>query len=245
MPRPMLSLLIATLAACTCLAQEAAKPVAPPPPKEREPVVVSLKFDGGTLAAFVERVRACDSRVNIVLSTEAARAEVPPIELSNAGLDQVVQAVASSATADYAIVAREHRGGGERVYTLVAAPAQPGGTTPRRVDPADRVVTQVFSLNPLTDVAKDGNTPGTGFAAPAILSAIETAIDTTSPGVAGVAPLLRYHPDSGLLIVRATREQIETAKDVLGNLENDVTRRRQTGQRAEPAAGKGAPPSTR
>lgn len=244
MPRPMLSSLLATIVCCSCLAQEPVSP-AGTPPKERWPVVVSLTFGGGTLAEFVARVRACDSRVNIVLSTDAARAEVPPIELHGAGLDQVVQAVAASATAEFTVVAREYRGGGELVYTLVAAPVSPGAPMPRRVDPNERVVTQVFSLNALTDVAKDGNATGTGFAAPAILSAVETAIEASAPGVAGVVPLLRYHPDSGLLIVRATREQIEIAKDVLVNLENDVSRRRQTGQRAEPGAGKGAPPSTR
>ena len=72
-----------------------------------------------------------------------------------------------------------------------------------------------------------------GFRVETILSAIEAG---TQDGK--VAPVLRYHRDSGLLIVRGTREQIAIVKDILSSLDRDVeTRRRQrSAEHVQPAA---------
>lgn len=241
MPHPIPTLFLTLITSCVCLAQEAPpKTAASRPAADREPVVVSLSFSGGTVAKFVAEVRLAEPRANILVSAEAARAEVPPIELRGAGLDQAMQAVAAIASAEVPLVAREFRGDGERVYSLVVSP-NPVPVAP--VAAKNPIATMILSLNVFTDSARE-NGGAAAFSAATVLSAVETAI-TAEADTTGFAPVLRYHADSGLLVVRASRDQLAVAKDVLSNLERDVTRRQKAKGRVEPAAPESNAPSSK
>jgi hypothetical protein len=210
-------------AALPLVAQEPA-----PQPAKPSPVLVTMSFPGGTLAEYVAKIRAAEPRANIIVAADAATAQLPALELRGTGLEQALEAVSAIAEAPFSVRVKEFRGAGEPVYSIVAVGA---GNTPAEVKPQkDEETTQVFSLNRLTDDARTESYAGSGFAAAAILSAIETA---ASHGQRNL--WLRFHEDSGLLIARGNRSTLAIVKDVLSNLERDVSHRRQ-----QPAP-KGAP----
>lgn len=207
------------------LAQEpdAARPAAA---KARpEPVLVTMKFAGGTLAEFCDHIRATEPRVNIVLAPLAATAKLPVMDLRGAGLEQALESACMVAESTAVIRIKDFRGPGEPVFTITAtesaksvggmAPSgQPDGTAPVGQVRAEK--TEVFSLNRLLD-PKDGS----GFAVTTVLSAIETA----TGGEQGLAAM-RFHKESGLLIVRGRGDQLALVRDVLANLDRDVMDRR-------------------
>ena len=193
------------------------------------PVVVSTSFAGGTLAEFVAKIRAAEPKANIVVATAAVSAKLPPIELRGAGLEQALEGACAVAEAGFQVRVVEFKGSGEPVYSIIAVRQNQVGQVPTN---AKEESTQVFSLNGLTD--KDPfDTQTAPFRVETILSAIEAGTkDDSKPAV------LRFHSDSGLLVVRGTRVQMQFAKEVLNSLERDLHDRR---QRSQAAARKFAP----
>jgi type II secretory pathway component GspD/PulD (secretin) len=77
----------------------------------------------------------------------------------------------------------------------------------------------VFSLNELT-MPRGFGLGIEPLKVESILSAIELA--TT---VNDTTPVIRYHEDSGILVVRGTRQQVDQASEVLQVLARDIERR--------------------
>lgn len=191
-------------------------------------VTVSLKFAGGTMAEFVAAVREDQSKANIVLATQARNAQVPAMVLKSAGLEQALEGACMAAAADYDVRVKEFRGTGEPVYSIVAQKRH--SNTAEQVLPADHDSQQwVSSLNELTSERVSGIK---AMDVATILSAIELALSDEKK-----APSLRFHKDSGLLLVRGSREQISVVDLVLGTLSRDMDQqeRRQKSKRADEA----------
>ena len=218
------------------LAQEPQPPAeSRPRPNMTQPVLVTLSFPGGTLAECVNKIRASEPRANIVVADDAAAATVPGLELRGAGLEQALEGISAVAMADFTVSVREFRGAGEPVYSIVAV-SNVGPTPPRAAralrEQEDRTATQVFSLNRLTDNSTSGGAVSIGFPAKTILSAVEAAM----AGGQMNEPFLRFHQDSGLLIVRGSREQLAIAHEVLASLQRDVEHRERSGAATAPAS---------
>lgn len=181
------------------------------------PAVVSLNFAGGTLAEFVDAVRKDQSRANIVLATQARDAQVPAIVLKSAGLEQALEGACMAAAADYDVRVKEFRGFGEPVYSITAVqrPASRQGAPRRALATAIEQV--VFSTSSLTIEREKGMKP---LEVATILSTIELAMADEQK-----APRIRFHEDSGLLLVRGSRAQTGVAEQVLRTLEKDLDRR--------------------
>lgn len=191
------------------------------------PVTVTLMFAGGTLAEFCAQLRQLEPRANIVVAPLAADAKLPSMALRGAGLEQALEGACAVAESRALIRMKEFRGPGEPVFTILAqeptmgggasrpGPAGPSGPSSAAATAAARTeASEVFSLNRLLD-AKDG------FPVTTVLSAIEAAT-----GGEQALAMLRFHKDSGLLIVRGRQEQMALVRDVLANLERDVLERR-------------------
>ncbi|MBL8728723.1 MAG: hypothetical protein JNM25_09860 [Planctomycetes bacterium] len=209
---------------CFCLpAQEATGPTPGRSREKESPVVVSMTFPGGTLAQFVAAVRGAEPNANIVMATRAAEARVPPLELRGAGLEQALESACMVVEGPVEVRVKDSGGQGQPVYTILAMERrQPGVVgTPS----ADQVVQRVFTLNNLT-MPRGSGLGVEPLAVETILSAVELV--TTADGR---APLLRFHKDSGLLLVRGTNEQVANASEALAVMANDLDAREQRARR--------------
>ena len=199
---------------CLLTAQE--PETAPRRPAAAPAVTVTLQFEGGTLATFVREVRGAQPKANIVVAGKAAEAMLPPIDLRDAGLMQALQGACEVAESDHEVRVRDFVGPGEPVLTIVAdekpARSRRDAAEPVRREPP--AMTKVFSLGRLTAPSRfPGDEP---FRVETILSAIEAATQDDK-----MPPVLRFHRDSGLLIVRGVPEQLVGVEMLLSVLEND------------------------
>lgn len=225
--------------------KQAAKPAAD------DAASVTMAFAGGTLAAFCDQLRSLEFRPNIVVAPLAAEAKLPAIQLRAAGLEEALAAACAVAVSDVPIGLKGFHGAGEPVFTILAtlpkaaAPAasateSPGGgaaAAPRRAP------TQVYSLNTLL-----AGWEGVALPVETVLMALEVALDLEPAQELhkkGLVPArtatLRFHKDSGLLIVRGNPDQLALAQETLACLEADLpdlVKRRSAGQGAPSESGK-------
>jgi hypothetical protein len=153
------------------------------------PITISLSYQGGTLADFVEQIRGKEPKANVIVAALAMQIRLPAIEMRGAGLDAVLQAACAAAEGPREIRVQEFRSVGEPVYSMLVESNGTNAEAEERV----RRTTQVHSLNHLID----GHAVGVGFPPAVILSGLETAMEGT-----GEAPSIRFHKESGLLILR-------------------------------------------
>ena len=199
------------------------------PNRQRRESSVTLAFPGGTLATLVTALRTAEPNTNIVVAPRAGDAVIPPMDLRGAGVEQALQSACMVAEGPNDISVKESNGI-RPVYTIVARERrqqqQPGfpGQDP------NEVFQRVFSLNHLTTIG-DVNSGVEPLAVQTILSAVELA--TTADDK---APMMRFHKDSGILLVRGTHQQVQRASEVLAVLADDKVGREDRARRARAPA---------
>lgn len=204
-------------------------PTRPAPPAADGAASVSLAFTGGTLAEFCDQLRSLEFRPNIVVAPLAADAKLPAMQLRGANLEAALSAACAVAVSEVWIGLKGFHGRGESVFTILAEPPQ--GKAPAapaaeasggvRAAPPRGAVTRVFSLNSLL-----AGWEGVALPVETILTALEVALDAEHAQEQGLAPAssatLRFHKDSGLLIVRGSSEQLALATEALECLKADL-----------------------
>ena len=189
------------------------------PPVDSPIVIEHLDFKGGTLAQFVEALREGldHAPVNVLLRNDAGNVRIPTLELRDVSLDTALRAAVpigqretrqpdGSLLVQWTFLDRtEVNDRGSPVYVFDAGSEvqkPPAGDGERRFE--------VFGLG---RVIGDGDADG-------VLEIIDAAmsLDDAEPAE------LRYHKDSGLLIVRGTHEQLVLVDQVIGRLEADRSR---------------------
>lgn len=218
----------AALLLCFCLPAQEATEQAPvtstSQDRQTEPVLINLMFPGGTMAAFLASVRAVVPEANIVPGLHVDEAQVPAMELRSVDLKTALNTACMVATGPVNVRVNATAGGGQWVYTMLARGNRPDDP---QAQPADETVQRVFSLNGLT------MSHGPGSVAPLSVESILSAIELVTTAD-GKGPMLRYHKDSGLLLVRGTQEQVRNAMETLSVLADDLRERNTWARQAGP-----------
>lgn len=190
--------------ALLCLAAPAQEPVQPDQRvsarlQTAEPLV-TLRFEGGTLAQFVDVLRQQREGLNILVPDGADRVQVPAMTVKDASVPSVLQAVCDLAESrDVSLGMKSYGGIGQPIYALRVdfrekreVMHQIGAMPQRRV--------HVLSLANLD------------ASSASVLSAIEGALQ----GVKGEPrPTVRYHASTQLAFVEGDPEAISVAAEVV------------------------------
>lgn len=207
-----------------------------PAPEAVEPLV-TVNFPGGSVDAYVRVLReSCKEPVNVVVSKAAAGIELAPVQLRDATLDAAVEAIQAAAGASNAdgswfisSASKVRAPGSARVflvdYRSRAASMKPAATgVPASDDDLSRI--EVISIRQIT-TPQPGEPAGfTLVERPeVVLSAVEAALAMGDRDGAS-KPEVRYHQDSGLLIVRAGPSQMRAIQQAVSEISADVKRRR-------------------
>lgn len=212
-----------SLATVTGLLLIAAAPVDPADPTVQEASRPNdriqrfdLDFEGGTAAAYVRAVRAVRPDANIVLMTDAADVPMPPVQLKSVTLDGALapfdglRVSLGREFVELALVPHREPYGAVELYTVVAERH------------AEAATTQVYSVSEMLDgkVSSDD-----------MLTAIETTLDMLAGTYAEAQ--IRFHPETGILIVRGHPEQVDAVQDVVRELMKSSERRRAEANREQ------------
>lgn len=207
------------LAALLLLVPATAAPAQQEPAPARPAPIVSVDFQGGTLAHFLDVVRRTEASPNITASAMASEVPMPALSIQGATVTNVLAAAAAVAPQPYDVRCHESPGPGAPVYMVQVQERPQDQTVGWR--PVRQV--QVFSLRTLVDAAPgESGTAGTTLPVETVLSAVEQGVGMA----AGDPPQLKYHGDSWLLFVSGSPEQIDVAQTVLQSLQQDQDRRR-------------------
>lgn len=197
------------------------RPEAEPPIRER---TIDLQFPGGTVEEYISSVRdvtrSGDSPegLNVVIDNpRAASSEsLPPISLKRVRVDTAMELIEHVATSrDYRVTTRDlNPRGGDPVYVL-SSKALSGPASRDRSEAEMRI--EVFSIRDLAATeAKKGGDDADRFRVETILTALETALSMSESPVTNEQ--LRYHPESGLVFLYGTEEQIAVVRQTLDRM---------------------------
>jgi hypothetical protein len=205
--------------------------------------VVSVDFPGGTVAEYIEAVQRAggDRPVNVLVPAEAAGVPVPPISLrgvtARTALEALTYAFPFGYGAKHEFGVRSFGDDPEatNAFAIMYSKGQQIGMMPGQLNQAagparGREQIQVFSLTEL--VAPPGAGEDVGVPVDVLLTAVEAALgigagdeEADGEGGSGAPAQVRFHEESGLLIVRGTGEQISLVSSLLGELRKDVVSR--------------------
>lgn len=237
--------LLATLVLSAGLAAAAgAQGAATEPPTAEQPVLqkrstptsqptISVDFPGGTVEQYALALRAAATTqpVNIVVSKAAARVELAPIQLRDVTLSAAVESIraAGEEVGSWLITDVGRPTDSGALVWLVdyrARPTKPPAAQPTPESNADLQRIEVFSLKQVIEA--DPNDPrgvSVHESPEVVLAAVEATLAMTDEATEG-KPELKFHKDSGLLIVRAGPRTLAAISSVVDSIRRDVTRRR-------------------
>jgi hypothetical protein len=195
-------------------------PAAPEP----EASGIAVDFAGGTVAEYLATLKEREDDVNVVLDPEAAGIAMPPVSLKKVSVDTAIHLIQETAAAREGRVYIQvvNQGGGNPAFVVsVQAPrAVPVAFPPRSPGPGQPGAApegkqlHVSSLREIMDAAAGDSS---AVKAETVLTAIDAALGIQDPEQKD-KPVVKFHADSCLLIVRGTQEQIHTVEQVLGEI---------------------------
>lgn len=186
---------------------------------------IDTNFDGGTMAAYIEAVkRAAGERAPTVMVRGNAEAVmVGPVELRRIPMVGALQLLDGV------------HDGGDRTHAFhvqtknVGAGAGGDAAFLVNIESLGRAANQMprdFRVLPIREIteALPGDPPEIVLPAETVLTAIETVIDITDADGGGAD--IRFHPESGLLMLAGPIKSLDAAETVLERIFGDVERRR-------------------
>lgn len=189
--------------------------------------VLSAPFSGGTLREYVATVKkaAGDNAPTVMVRGDADAVTIGAVELSDIQMFSALRLLEGQYITE----------GGSRYY--VSTDNVANGTTSK---PAYLVMIQnndgpsrgtsaakpQFIVLPVKEIttALPGDPPEVVVPAETVLTAVETALDVAGSG--DDKAVMRYHPESGLIILAGPEDALSAAQDVVRQIDSDVRQRR-------------------
>ncbi len=223
------------LAACVILfpapaawAQEEAKK-----DPEKAPSLAAVDFKGGSLQAYVQALQAASKGepLNIIVSPGCEGATLPAISLRTVAAESAVGLLEHLDLPDFKFsVSTTPRAGASPVFVVRGYNMEQANRLKREAQEAEsRRLTDdreaglaVFSLRSLLETAPGTpDLPVTRTDSASLLTAVETAL---TMGGEGQKAEMKFHPETGVLVVRGTPGQTAAVGKLLGEVQGDLQR---------------------
>jgi len=179
------------------------------PDEELQGVTITIDFPGGTLESYVKALSAMSAESNVVLAPGAANVPLPPFSLKGVPLQSaldLIEFMAREGKRKVSVGRLQQRPGMRKVYVVTALEKDPEkrelrvfpliGLGPRRVPPESLEGKQRLE---------------------AILGAIDTALGLQGRKEDDM-PLIKIHPESGLLLAQGTNDQLAVVSQVIDTI---------------------------
>lgn len=208
--------------------------------------IVTVSFPGGTVKDYVKAVQAAaaETSVNVLVPAEAAEVPLPPISLKGVTVKTALEALAyaypTGIGVEHSFAVRsfgESSDSATAFAILYSRSRQPQTTLPAgpqfapHYGPHAPAQIQVFSLTEFIDPPALARAEDAAMPVEVLLTAVEAAL--ALGGDEAPEAEVRFHKESGILIVRGTSQQIDLVRSLLGELRKDLqTRWAVAGQQA-------------
>lgn len=170
--------------------------------KQARQGAISFAFDGGTAVEYAAAVGAASGQKNVVVMPGCEGFVMPAVELSGVSMRGALAALEFASALDGAPGSRLNVNEMGDVYVVAPSGVDAGQA------PAE---TAVFSL---AEMVESGSVePGD------VLTAVEAALELAGSD----EPQMRYHPETRLLMVRGSRDDLEAVDRVLDGVENSAS----------------------
>lgn len=183
-----------------------------------------VEFRGGSIQEFVESLREASGEVpvNVIVSGTTDGLDLPPIVLEQVNVLNAVKSLEHLNVEPYHIditATNESPTGvlSIAVYERLSQQASPGRSRSQRPEPKLEVIS-------LTELLEGNGVDDGGSDAATLLTAIDTALAMAGETQSAE---LKFHPDSRLLIISGSERQTGLVKNLIGEVHDDVIRRRQ------------------
>jgi len=175
---------------------------------------VSIQFPGGTVADYVKAISGGRVRSNVVLDFEVGAIRVPPVSLSGVSFGNALRALTATAEArEKGVVVQvldSGREGGEDVFVLTSS-------VPGRAKSTQAAASVPKSLSAPRLVRAWSVRRWDGTKVESVAKALQETM--ASIGSTGEKPSVTIDRSLGLLIVYGAPAQIETAAQIVGEVQ--------------------------
>lgn len=194
---------------------------------------VSLEFKGGTLDEYVRALRAAagESPVNVLYSREVGDIEVPPVALKDASIYGALHSLTriASAPEEAALVVNVEAG-----VISISLFQQGGNRLSHQRREMERQDLRVMSIRDLLESTDPQAKDGTTLPADTVLTAVTQALELM-PTSDQQAPTVKYHKESGLLLVVGRSDQNNIVSQTLAAMRSDLQARKEQSNRVREA----------
>lgn len=211
------------------LAQQAGQPA---PAREEKPRLISVEFTGGAAKDYIRAVReaARPAIVNVIVpEPEVLQIWMGPITLQEVSPETAMHALEWALAPRHAVKVQLI---GENTFGVLADPPLHEMQARRMAAaPTEDARMEVISLRDLVEPRpEDAELQVRTLPVEVVLSAARAAVEAAPD--AGARAELKYHEDSGLLLVRGTPRQASAAMHAIKEIRDDLTARRNAARAA-------------
>lgn len=184
-----------------------------------EPTITEVNFPGGTVQQYVDYLRsvAPNNTVNVVITGDVGRATIPAVNLKGVTVTQAVEFLPGVAEGPRAVTidANRNRVGTPGVFTLrYQTTGNPLMDSPPPI-----------SIFQISDLIRPDDNSGSSLASGTLpVNTILTAIENAVTMVGGPRPEVKFHAESGVLLMKGSQPQMDATRDILFNLRESTGR---------------------